>query len=72
MQSFHPPQKLTHDGIDYEYVRDYIINDKGLRLPQRCYIYRQLNKADKGKEFPFPLSQLKWMIENPNYSSDKK
>ena len=71
MQVFKPPLKLIHDGIDYEYVRDYIINAKGLRLSQRCYIYRQLNKADKGKECPFPLSQLKWMIETPNYKSEK-
>ena len=71
MQNFHPPPKLTHDGIEHEYVRDYIINVKGLRLSERCYIYRQLNKFDKGKEHPFPLSQLQWMINNPNYKSEK-
>lgn len=71
MQKFNPPHKLTHDSIDYEYVRDYIINSKGLRMPSRQYVYRQLNKFDKGKEVVFPLSQLKWMIDNPNYSSQK-
>jgi hypothetical protein len=71
MQIFLPPRKLTHDDIGYEYVRDYIINAKGLRLSERCYIYRQLNKFDKGKECPFPLSQLQWMIDNPNYKTDK-
>ena len=72
MQTLHPPHKLTHDGIDYEFLRDYIVNKNGSRLSERCYIYLQLNKIDKGKERPFVQSQIQWVVDNPNYSSDKK
>ena len=71
MQNFHPPHKLTHDSIEYEFIRDYTVNKKGDKLSERCYLYLQLNKIDKGKERPFVQSQLQWMIDNPNYLSQK-
>ena len=71
MVKFNPPHKSTHDGIEYELIRDYIINKNGSRLSERCYLYRQLNKFDKGKEHSFVQSQLQWMVDNPNYSSQK-
>lgn len=70
MHNFIPPPKLTHDGIEYQFVRDYIVNSKGLRMPSRQFVYLQLNKFSKGRECVFPFAQLKWMIDNPNYKSE--
>jgi hypothetical protein len=71
MDKFNPTIKLTSDGIEYEFIRDYTVNKKGDKLSEKCYLYRQLNKIDKGKEQPFVKSQIQWMIDNPNYSSQK-
>ena len=63
--AFTPPKNISHDGTEYEFVKDYIFSLKnGDRLSEKCYLYLQLNKIGKEQEIPLVEGQIHWMLNN--------